>query len=78
MTPPFEDCMSDVLMHGPAFDDSGQLVERNVPEKDVSAFKAAGYVLGGLPSEIEEVEAAAQEVTKEDKPAKYHKKQYRK
>lgn len=36
-------------MHGPAFDDSGDVVDREVPVGDVAAFEAAGYTKGGKP-----------------------------
>ena len=41
-----------VLMHGPAFDGSGELVERNVPEVDVPAYRQAGYERGPLPESV--------------------------
>lgn len=41
--------MITVLMHGPAFDDTGQLVEREVPVGDIDAFERAGYKKGGFP-----------------------------
>jgi len=41
-----------VTMHGPAFDDSGDLVNRQVPLSDVAAYRAAGYVDGSLPTEV--------------------------
>jgi hypothetical protein len=47
-----------ILMHGPAFDGSGTLVERLIPETDVKAFIDAGYVSGGLPEVPALVEAA--------------------
>jgi hypothetical protein len=43
--------MDKVKMHGPSFDGSGRLVNRDVPAIDVRAYKAAGYVLGSLPEE---------------------------
>ena len=50
-------------MHGPAFNDKGELVEREVPEGDVPAFQNAGYVKGGIPvaeaAEVAEAEAPA-------------------
>ena len=49
-----------MLMHGPAFDESGKLVERAVPDSDVEAYKAAGYELGPLP-ETPAVEAEKEE-----------------
>lgn len=50
--------METVKMHGPAFDGSGKMVERDVPFADVRAYKAAGYVEGGLPEapKVEKVE----------------------
>ncbi len=38
-----------VKMYGPAFDESGTIVERDVPDADVRAFEQAGYVIGELP-----------------------------
>jgi len=35
-----------IAMHGPAFDGSGKIVNREVPEADEAAFRAAGYVIG--------------------------------
>lgn len=57
-----------VMMHGPAFDGSGDLVERQVPDMDVVAFEAAGYKRGPLPP----AEAAAESTDppKEPAPAK--------
>lgn len=60
--------MNTVLMHGPAIGDpDGKLVERDVPECDIQAYKNAGYVEGGLP------EQAVEEKT-EDAPKKAAKK----
>jgi hypothetical protein len=47
--------MKTILMHGPGISNPAEIVEREVPECDVQAYKAAGYVEGGLPKE----EAAA-------------------
>ncbi len=41
-----------VEMYGPAFDGSGKLVNREVPESDVKAYEAAGYVKGSLAVDI--------------------------
>lgn len=56
-----------VTMHGPAFDESGELVQREVPEADVHAFQNVGYSLGGLPPKA--IPEAKPEV-KEEKPKK--------
>ena len=51
-------------MHGPGISDPSKIVEREVPENDVRAYKAAGYKVGNLPAELRpiytEVEAVAQ------------------
>lgn len=47
-----------VIMHGPAFDDSGKIVERQVPDADVRAFEDAGYRKGALPDEFKAQEVA--------------------
>jgi len=45
-----------VLMHGPAFDGSGDIVEREVVRADVTAYRVAGYEVGPNPTKtIEEV-----------------------
>jgi hypothetical protein len=45
------------IMHGPAFNDSGEIVEREVPEVDVKAYVDAGYTLGPKPvAEVPEAE----------------------
>lgn len=36
-------------MHGPAFDDSGEIVEMERPASDVRAYQDAGWKLGGIP-----------------------------
>lgn len=38
-----------VTMHGPAFDGTGEIVNRDVPFQDVKAFEAAGYKHGAAP-----------------------------
>ena len=52
-----------VLMHGPAFDGSGDIVEREVPVVDKVAFINAGYVVGANPVKTLE-EAVAKAVKK--------------
>jgi len=68
--------MENVLMHGPSFDGSGKMVEREVPAVDVKAYKAVGYVEGGLPKaeklpeppkEIKMVEAVEEAPKKKSK-----------
>ena len=47
-----------VLMNGPAFDGSGEIVERDVAERDVLAYQKAGYKFGPGPQKVvEEVPA---------------------
>jgi hypothetical protein len=41
--------MNTVLMNGPGISNPNEIVEREVPLVDVEAYKAAGYVAGGLP-----------------------------
>jgi len=68
--------MEHVLMHGPSFDGSGKMVEREVPAVDVKAYKAAGYVEGALPKrekpapKAEEVEVTEEAPKKEKKGKK--------
>lgn len=38
-------------MHGPAFDDSGKIVEMERPASDVRAYQDAGWKIGGIPKE---------------------------
>lgn len=47
-------------MYGPAFTAGGEIVEREVPEADVDAYRAAGYKLGPLPAEMQ-IEAEAED-----------------
>lgn len=54
-----------IKMYGPAFTESKEMVEREVPESDVTAFIAAGYKLGVLPEEFKPVP----EVKEKEKPA---------
>jgi hypothetical protein len=46
------DAKKIVLMHGPSFDGSGEIVERSVVQGDVPAYRQAGYELGGLPESV--------------------------
>jgi hypothetical protein len=49
--------MKTILMHGPSISNPSETVEREVPENDVQAYRAVGYVEGGLPKiETETVE----------------------
>lgn len=42
--------MSDlILMHGPAFNETGETVERMVTPRDVQAYRNAGYAEGPMP-----------------------------
>ena len=43
--------MKTVKMHGPSISDPSKMVNRDVPECDVVAYQAAGYVEGSLPEE---------------------------
>lgn len=42
-----------VAMYGPSISDPSKTVNRDVPECDVQAYKAAGYVFGSIVEEIE-------------------------
>jgi hypothetical protein len=53
--------MNNILMHGPAFDGSGKIVERHVPKVDVVAFQKAGYELGPLPDHLKLAEILKQQ-----------------
>jgi hypothetical protein len=62
-------------MYGPAFDESGQLVQREVPDVDVQAYEKAGYKMGALPdnlkpSKADRDKAAADAQKKADVDAK--------
>ena len=48
-----------VKMYGPCLKDPTKTVNRDIPERDVQAYKAAGYQLGSVDvePEVEEVEA---------------------
>lgn len=58
--------METILMHGPAFDGSGDIVERYVVKQDVPAYVAAGYVEGENPVKTLEktVEMITERITK--------------
>ncbi len=47
-----------ISMHGPSFDGSGEIVNREVVASDVAAYRQAGYELGSVP----ELEQLKQEV----------------
>jgi hypothetical protein len=53
MNPPFK----TVKMYGPCLKDPKKTVNRDVPVADIQAYKAAGYQLGSVEVEPEEVEA---------------------
>lgn len=55
-----------VLMHGPSFDGSGNIVEREVVRADVTAYRNAGYELGPNPTKTLE-EAVDAVVEKKEK-----------
>jgi hypothetical protein len=40
-----------VAMFGPSISDPSKIVNRDVPEADIGAYKAAGYQLGSIPEE---------------------------
>jgi hypothetical protein len=42
-----------VAMFGPSISDPSKIVNRDVPEADIGAYKAAGYQLGSIPEEPE-------------------------
>lgn len=46
---PFRNNMNTVLMHGPGIANPSIIVERDVPECDIDAYKAAGYKMGANP-----------------------------
>lgn len=51
-------------MYGPAFDGSGDIVNRKVVAADVAAFRGAGYEVGSVP-EIEKLKQEVKEIKKE-------------
>lgn len=42
-----------VLMHGPAFTEEGEIVERQVPDSDVPAYQRDGWIKGPKPEGAE-------------------------
>jgi hypothetical protein len=54
-----------MLMHGPAFDGSGEIIEKEIDEEHIPAYVAAGYVLGKI--EIQTIGEAVEVVTKGEK-----------
>ena len=65
---------SIVQMYGPAFDGSGELVNREVAERDVLAYQRIGYKFGSIeekPKEVApEAEVAPEPVVKRSKKKK--------
>lgn len=59
-----------VKMYGPAFDDTGELVERDVPDLDVQAYENVGYKRGPLPEELKSSVVAATEAVSKPKKEK--------
>ena len=43
--------MKTIKMHGPSISDPSKMVNRDVPECDIVAYQAAGYVEGVLPKD---------------------------
>lgn len=56
--------MATVAMHGPSISDPSKTVNRDVPENDVQAYKAVGYVLGYMPETEKAAEQPKEIVTK--------------
>jgi len=56
--------MKHIKMHGPGISNPDEMVERDVPQCDVQAYRAAGYVEGGLPTDF-----GVKEDTNQDVPA---------
>lgn len=54
-----------ILMHGPAFDGSGRIVEREVAACDVAAYRQAGYQIGATPEIVKLREQLAATAAKE-------------
>lgn len=57
--------MALVAMHGPSISDPSKTVNRDVPEEDVQAYKAVGYVLGYMPESKPAAVAAEAEKPKD-------------
>jgi hypothetical protein len=67
--------MRTVKMYGPSLSDPSKTVNRDVPEADVQAYRAAGYTEGSIEQDVEVVvEVAAEEETKDAPKAKPRKK----
>ena len=63
------------VMHGPAFTEEREMVQRVVPYADIKAFEAAGYVIGPLPEHLkpkakEEPKAKEAKAPKSEEKAK--------
>lgn len=58
-----------VAMYGPSISDPSKTVNRDVPVCDIQAYKAAGYALGSIEVEPEEVHPVTIH-NLEDKPVK--------
>lgn len=56
--------MKTVEMFGPSISDPSKIVNRQVPEVDVQAYKAAGYQLGS----VEEAKEVTPAEVKEEAP----------
>lgn len=62
--------MKLVKMFGPSLSEPDKMVDRDVPEADVQAFRAAGYKEGSLPKKEEAAEAPEVEAPKAKKGKK--------
>lgn len=51
-------------MHGPSISDPTRIDERAIPENDVLAYQAAGWVVGGKPEDKTEAEAETKPAAK--------------
>jgi hypothetical protein len=49
-----------VAMFGPSISDPSKIVNRDVPERDVQAYKAAGYQKGSVAEEVKPVEVVVE------------------
>lgn len=49
-----------VAMYGPSISDPSKIVNRDVPERDVQAYRAAGYQIGSV--EVKPVEKVVEKV----------------
>ncbi len=58
-----------VAMYGPAFNASGDIVNRLVSQGDVQAYRAAGYEVGSVAEKVVEIETHPVTIHNlEDKP----------